>query len=63
MLNITPFRQKPGFCGPASLKMVLDFWGVKITEKKIVVICLIVFVLMYSTKLHLLIDKILATFS
>jgi predicted deacylase/predicted double-glycine peptidase len=36
MLNITPFRQKPGYCGPASLKMVLDFWGVKITEKKIV---------------------------
>jgi predicted deacylase len=36
MLNITPFRQKPGYCGPASLKMVLDFFGVKITEKKLV---------------------------
>ena len=35
MLNITPFRQKPGHCGPASLKMVLDFWGVQITEKKL----------------------------
>ena len=35
MLNITPFRQKPGYCGPASLKMVLDFFGVKITEKKL----------------------------
>jgi len=35
MLNITPFRQKPGHCGPASLKMVLDFFGVKITEKKL----------------------------
>ncbi len=36
MLNITPFRQKPGYCGPASLKMVLGFFGVKITEKKMV---------------------------
>ena len=36
MLNITPFRQKPGYCGPASLKMLLGFFGVKITEKKLV---------------------------
>ena len=35
MLNVQPFRQKPGYCGPASLKMVLDFLGVKITEKKL----------------------------
>ena len=36
MLNINPFRQKPGYCGPASLKMVLGFFGIKITEKKLV---------------------------
>ena len=36
MLNIPPFRQKPGYCGPASLKMVLGFFGVKITEKKMI---------------------------
>ena len=36
MLNINPFRQKPGCCGPASLKMVLGFLGIKITEKKLV---------------------------
>ena len=36
MLNITPFRQKPGYCGPASLKMVFGFFGVKLTEKKLV---------------------------
>ena len=36
MLNLTPFRQKPGYCGPASLKMELDFFGVTITEKKLV---------------------------
>ena len=35
MLNITPFRQKPGYCGPASLKMVLDFWGIRISEKRL----------------------------
>lgn len=35
MLNIKPFRQKPGYCGPASLKMILDFFGVTITEKKL----------------------------
>mgnify|MGYP001120390021 CR=1 FL=1 len=35
MLNIHPFRQKSGYCGPASLKMVLGFLGVKITEKKL----------------------------
>ncbi len=36
MLSIAPFRQKPGYCGPASLKIVLGFFGVKITEKKLV---------------------------
>jgi len=36
MLNINPFRQKPGYCGPASLKIVLGFYGIKITEKKLV---------------------------
>ena len=35
MLNIHPFRQKSGYCGPASLKMVLGFLGVKITEKRL----------------------------
>ena len=35
MLDIQPFRQKPGYCGPASLKMVLGFLGVKIAEKKL----------------------------
>jgi predicted double-glycine peptidase/predicted deacylase len=35
MLNVNPFRQRSGYCGPASLKMVLGFLGVKITEKKV----------------------------
>jgi predicted double-glycine peptidase len=32
MLKVKPFRQKTGFCGPASLKMVLDYFGVRKTE-------------------------------
>ena len=32
MLKVKPFKQKTGFCGPASLKMVLDYFGVKKSE-------------------------------
>lgn len=32
MLNVKPHRQKPGFCGPAALKMVLEYYGLKKTE-------------------------------
>ena len=38
ILKVDSFRQKPGYCGPASLKMVLGFLGVKITEKKLALI-------------------------
>jgi len=38
MLKIDSFRQKPGFCGPASLKMVLGYLGFKISEKKLALI-------------------------
>jgi len=27
-----PFRQTPGYCGPASVKMVLDFYGITMSE-------------------------------
>lgn len=40
MLKIKPYRQKrPGFCGPASLKMVLDFFGIEKSEAEIGKIC------------------------
>ena len=38
MLQIDSFRQKPGYCGPASLKIVLGYLGIKISEKKLVLI-------------------------
>ena len=38
MLDVPSFRQKPGYCGPASLKMVLGYLGVDITEKKLALI-------------------------
>lgn len=36
MLKIRPFRQKSGNCGPASLKMVLSYYGVNKTERQLV---------------------------
>jgi len=35
MLKVKPFRQTVGYCGPATLKMVLDYWGVNKTEKEL----------------------------
>ena len=33
MLNLRSFRQSAGYCGPASLKIVLDYYGVKMSER------------------------------
>ena len=35
ILKVKPFRQSASFCGPASLKMILSYYGVKISEKKV----------------------------
>lgn len=35
MIKLKQFRQSPGFCGPASLKMVFDYYGVRTSEKEI----------------------------
>ena len=35
MIKLKPFRQTPGLCGPASLKMVMDYYGVSVPEKEI----------------------------
>lgn len=36
MLPVKPFAQSPDFCGPACLKMVLEFFGVKKSEAELV---------------------------
>jgi ABC-type bacteriocin/lantibiotic exporter with double-glycine peptidase domain len=33
MLNARSFKQSGGYCGPASLKIVLDFYGLRKSEK------------------------------
>lgn len=35
MLHIQPVRQTAGYCGPASLKMLLDYHNVKKSEKEL----------------------------
>jgi len=35
MIKLKPFRQTPGLCGPASLKMIFDYYGVSVSEKEI----------------------------
>lgn len=35
LLYIKPFRQSPDFCGPASLKMILSYFDVEESEKKL----------------------------
>lgn len=39
MIKLTPFRQSPSFCGPASLKMVLEYYGLHKTEKELGELC------------------------
>jgi len=35
MLDVQSHRQQPGFCGPASLKMLLGFYGLEYSEDKL----------------------------
>ena len=35
MINVKPYREKPELCGPASLKMVIDFFGIEKTEDEL----------------------------
>lgn len=35
LLKIKPYRQSACFCGPSSLKMVLEYYGVNKTEKEL----------------------------
>ena len=35
MLKLISFKQSPGFCGPASLKIVLNFFGINLSEAQL----------------------------
>lgn len=39
MIQLKPFRQSPGFCGPASLKMILEHYGINKTEQELAELC------------------------
>ena len=39
LLPVKPFRETPNMCGPASLKMVFDYYEVNKTEKEIAKMC------------------------
>jgi ABC-type bacteriocin/lantibiotic exporter with double-glycine peptidase domain len=35
MIKLKPYRQKPGFCGPSCIKIVLELYGVKKSENEL----------------------------
>ncbi len=39
LLPVKSFKENPGMCGPASLKMVLDYYGVEKSEKELALLC------------------------
>ena len=39
MLAVKPFLQSAGLCGPATLKMVLEYFGTKKSEKELTALC------------------------
>lgn len=39
LLPVNPFQESESMCGPASLKMVLDYYGVEKSEEELAKIC------------------------
>lgn len=39
MITIKPFKETPGHCGPACLKMVLSYYGLKKSERALDALC------------------------
>jgi len=35
MINIKPVKQSKGYCGPASFKMILDYYGLNYSQEKL----------------------------
>ena len=38
-MKLKPFRQRPGYCGPASLKILLAYYGINKSEKELARLC------------------------
>ncbi|MBI4138842.1 C39 family peptidase [Candidatus Uhrbacteria bacterium] len=38
-ITLNPFRQSPGYCGPASLKILLEYYGKSFSEDELARIC------------------------
>ncbi len=41
LLAVKPFQEtlRGGYCGPASLKMVLEYWGINKSEEEVAIVC------------------------
>jgi len=39
LLKLKSFRQSPGLCGPASLKIVLEYYGIEKSEQELTKMC------------------------
>ncbi len=39
LLPVKAFGERPGMCGPASLKMVLDYYGIEKSEEELAILC------------------------
>ncbi len=39
MLKLKPYKESPRMCGPATLKIVLEYYGVKKSEKELAKLC------------------------
>lgn len=39
MIHLIPYKQKPGFCGPAALRVLLAYYRVNLSEEKLAELC------------------------
>lgn len=39
MLSVKPYKQSRGYCGPTSLRIILEYYGIKQSEKDLAYLC------------------------